>query len=98
MIDGSVGRGRCEAHGLEAHFTCPRCGAFTCGECRAPADPGKAFFRTMLVRCRADEGVDAWCDACLSRKTKGPSVAAPLVAFGALLVGLTALLVVLGHG
>lgn len=98
MIDGSVGRGRCEAHGLEAHFTCPRCGAFTCPECRAPTDSTKALLRTMQVRCRTEAGVETWCEACVWRPAKGPSVTGPLVAFGALLVGLMALLVVLGHG
>lgn len=98
MIDGSVGRGRCEVHALEAHFTCPRCGAFTCAECRAPPDSTEALLRTMQVACRSDgPDVAAWCARCLSRPSRRRAMAAPLVAFGVLLVGLTAFLMVFGR-
>jgi len=98
VIDGSVGRGRCEVHGVEAHFTCPRCGAFTCAECRAPPDSTQALLRTVQVACRSDgPGVAAWCARCLSRPSTRRALTAPLVAFGALLVGLTALLLAFAH-
>lgn len=96
MIDADAGRARCPQHDAVAFFTCPRCGAFVCRECRNPKDSTEALLRTLQLSVY-DEEAARWCPTCLARAKRGPAVWPALMGFGLLLLSLAAAVLALAR-
>lgn len=81
----------CALHQTKALFTCPRCGAFQCLQCRHPDDATQRLFREMGVMLQEDRSLAAkLCDACLQRPARARSGLPGLIFFGVVLVALLA--------